>query len=62
MKKTIKSIEKIENRCLNNGKSDFFNKAVAAANEQGLKQNTKPFLGMVRRLVEWQEYGLVVLG
>ena len=61
-KKNINKIESIENRCLNAGNIAYFNKAIEHANEQDLKYGSLYFLGTIRRLVELQEAGMVVMG
>lgn len=60
MKAAIRKIEILENDCLNNGKIDIFNKAVEEAKTR-FKPGTKPFAGLVKRLVEFQEAGLLIL-
>lgn len=59
-KQTIKKIEAIENNSLNNG-NDFYRKAAAHAVSKNIKFGTKHFLGMVRRLVDLQEAGILIL-
>jgi hypothetical protein len=60
-KQTVKKIEAIENKCLNNG-NDFYEKAAAHALSENIKYGTMLFLGTVRQLVDCQEAGTIILG